>query len=259
LKHSHIDKYSNIKSPVHKLDPALKLILVFLLILCMVSEPRGRLLPFGIYAVVIFSIMFLSKVPMPFIIRRVSIALPFIVMAAVFFPVSVMISGHTVSWTLSDASVLTGLSIFLKASLSVLLLVLLVSTENFHHLLGGLRRLKMPVIICTISALMYKYVFIFSDEAMKTTLARQSRTPGKLKISKYKVYGNQMALIFLRSWSRSKTIYDAMLSRGFQGEFYSMQEKNIRKSDIIIFCIFAILFICIRFMTEIRSAWILIT
>lgn len=109
----------------------------------------------------------------------------------------------------------------------------------------------MPSVICIIAALMYRYVFILADESMKTTLARQSRTPGKLRMSKWKVLGNQMAVVFLRSWERSKIVYSSMCSRGFSGNFYSMNQRRLKALDIIIFSIFGLLFLTVRFMDEI--------
>jgi cobalt/nickel transport system permease protein len=251
LKHSFIDKYSNISSPVHRIDPAVKFLLALICILAMASEPRGKLFPFYLYGGIIFLIVVLSRVPIAFIFKRLAFIFPFLFVAAAFFPLSAMISGQNIEWSLNDFHVRTGLSILLKANFSVLLLLLLVSTERFHQLLGGLRRLKMPVIVCTISAMMYRYIFIFADESMKTSLARQSRTPGRLRKSKLKVLGNQMAMVFLRSWDRSKIIYSSMLSRGFHGEYYSTDESKPRTSDIIIFCIFGLLFFSIRLMNEI--------
>ncbi len=239
-------------SPVHRIDAAVKFLLVLLCVLAMVSEPRGRIFPFYFYAAIVFLVLAFSKVPPAFILKRLFVALPFIVVAAVFFPLSVAMSGQLVQWNFHDPWVLAGISVFVKASLSVLLLLLLVSTTGFNELLAGLRKLKVPLVICTMSAIMYRYIFILADESMKTSMARQSRTPGTLKISKLKVLGNQMSMVFLRSWNRSKIVYASMLSRGFHGEYFFMEKKKLRASDIVIFCIFVVVFFCIRFMRDIE-------
>jgi hypothetical protein len=83
-------------------------------------------------------------------------------------------------------------------------------------------------------------------EAQRTTLARESRTPGKLKVNKINVYGNQAAVIFLRSWERSQTIYSSMLSRGFKGEFPDMHQLNLRVSDVLFATMFIFIFLLIR-------------
>ena len=253
MKHSYIDKYSHISSPVHKIDPVLKLLAALLIILAVVSQPSGRLLPFAIYGILILLLVLLSKIPLGYVMKRILIVLPFVLFAAVFYPLSLKLSDSSITLSIHHPEVLKGISIFFKAVLSVMVLVLLVSIEKFHHLLSALRRLKMPSVVCVISALMYRYIFILADESMKTSLARQSRTPGKLRQNRFKVIGNQMAMVFLRSWERSKTIYNAMLSRGFTGEFPSDKRKKMKVSHIVILCTFGFLLVYIRWMYPIHT------
>ncbi len=220
-------------------------------ILCMVSEHKLNLSPFAFYSIIVIILIGLSRVPLFYVFKRLIIVLPVIFLAAVFYPFSILISEGSDNFRLSDSSVTIAMSIFLKTLLSILFLILLVSTEKFHNLLGGLRKIRMPVVICIIAALMYRYVFILSDESMRTTLARQSRTSGKLRMNRWKVLGNQMAVVFLRSWERSKIVFSAMRSRGFTGDFYSLNQRQMRISDVVIFCIFGFLFLSIRFRNEI--------
>jgi cobalt/nickel transport system permease protein len=233
------------------MDSSVKFLLVLLCIFAMVSEPAGRIYPFYFYSGIIIIAIAFSKIPLLFILKRLMIVMPFFLLAAVFLPISVVVTGESVKFSFDDPWILAGISIFLKASFSVLLLLLLVSSSRFHDLLAGLRKLKIPAIICVLSAIIYRYIFIIADESFKTNLARQSRTPGKLGVNKFKVFGNQASVVFLRSWNRSKTVYASMLSRGFHGEYYPMNPTKLRISDILIFCIFVFVFTGIRFMNEI--------
>ncbi len=217
----------------------------------MASEHRLNLSPFAFYGIILIILFALSRVPLFYVFKRLIIVLPVIFLAAALYPFSALISKGSGFLRLSDSSITIAFSIFLKALLSVLFLILLVSTEKFHYLLGGLRKIRMPAVVCIIAALMYRYVFILSDELMRTSLARQSRTPGKLRLNRWKVLGNQMAVVFLRSWERSKMIFSAMRSRGFTGNFPSMNQSQMKASDVIVFCIFGLLFLSIRFWNEV--------
>jgi len=250
LKHSFIDKYSELNSPMHKLDPRVKLIMVFLGIVAIVSEPPGNVYPFAFYGAVILILVLLSRIPPGFVLKRFFFVSPFILMAALFYPVSLMLTGEYQSVNPQPEAINIGLSIFLKAGMSIILLIWLISTEKFHALLLGLRKLRMPRLIGIISALMYRYVFILADESLKTTRARDSRSPGKLKMNRIKVYSNQMAMIFLRSWERSKIIYDSMLSRGFTGDFKDMKELELKRNDILISVLIVLVFLSIRVFIE---------
>ncbi len=246
MKHSFIDKYSDLESPVHSLDPRVKLIAVFSAIIIIVSEPRGEIIPLVFYALLIFILVLLSRVPTGFILSRCLIVSPFILAAAAFYPISIMLTENYQSLQSLRPEFKVAVSVAVKALLSVVLLTVLVSSDKFHNLLLGMRRLKMPKLIGILSALMYRYIFILYDEALRTTRARDSRTPGKLRTGKLKTFGNQSALIFLRSWERSQTIHNSMLSRGFEGEFPGMRKLSVRRTDIFYSLFFIIIFLAIR-------------
>jgi cobalt/nickel transport system permease protein len=215
-----------------------------------VSQPGKELLPFAFYGGMVISLMIISRIPIIFMLKRMLFVLPFILMASLFYPISIYIYDSNSFASLQNEAFIVSFSIFIKGSLSVILLILLISTEKFHNIISGMRMLKMPKIISTMSALMYRYIFIFSDEAMKTSMARNSRTPGKLRVSKIKVYGNQMAMIFIRSWDRSQIIYNAMISRGFNNEFPTMEEFKIKKSEILLFALAIMMFLSVRVGSE---------
>ena len=246
MKHDFIDKYSHIDSPVHRLDPRMKILAALAGIVVIVTEPlTADPLHFLLYTALIAAVVALSRLPVRYLARRMLVVMPFILMAALFYPLSLLIGSETVAGERKE--ILTaGAIIFLKASLAVVLLIMLSSTERFHRLLMALRRLRVPVIITTVSALLYRYVFLISDEALKTNRARQSRTPGKLKTGRIKTYGNQVAVIFLRSWERSQTIYKSMLSRGFNGEFPDMQRMETGMADIVLPLLFVALLLTVR-------------
>lgn len=250
MKHSFLDKHSDISSPVHRIDPRAKLITAFSAILIIVSEPRGSLLPFAFYGLVILWIAAISKIPPGYILKRCLAVSPFIIIAAVSYPFSLPESGMTESGQISTEGIRSGLTIFLKAFFSLVVLILLASTERFHRLLAGLRKLGIPRLLGIISALMYRYVFILHDELLRTTRARDSRTPGKMKKNRMRVYGNQAAKIFIRSMERSQTVYNSMLSRGFTGEFPDMNKLSLRTSDVLITGIFVLLLLVFRIINQ---------
>jgi cobalt/nickel transport system permease protein len=233
---------------VHRLDPRVKIIAALAAIIIVTTESlSGRLVNFAVYSVIILVVTGCSRIPFRYLLKRILILSPFILMAALFYPVSQMQIREltlTSDWRpLAEA----GLSVFLKAFLALLILLLLSSTEKFHRLLRAFRWLKVPAIVTTLSALLYRYIFLLYDERLKTARARESRTPGVLRTSRVRVFGNQAAVIFYRSWERSQLIYQSMLSRGFAGEFPETQEMKLRAPDIA----FSFLFIVLLLLTRI--------
>ena len=243
MKHDFIDKYSNINSLVHRLDPRIKIIVSLAAIIIIVSEPmNSKPWHFIYYFIMLAFACLCSKLPVYYIIKRILVVMPFILMAALFYPFSVYFNGseERVLFDYQQSQILFAtISIFSKAFLAVLILVLLTSTEKFRRLLLAMRKLRMPVIVGKLSAILYRYIFVLSDEYLRTTRARQSRSPGKIKTGRLKIYGNQAAMIFLRSWERSQVIYKSMLSRGYSGEYPGIHKLDLRIIDII----FALIFI----------------
>lgn len=246
MKHDYLDKYSRLDSFIHQRDPRVKLICFFLAVVAVVSEPKGDITGFPFYYLLMFLLLAASRIPVVFVLKRCLIASPFIVMAAGVLPLSYMLS-PTPSSIPTQVMVFHPLSILLKAYAAVILLTLLASTEKFHCLLNGLQKLKFPPILGIMSALMYRYIFILNDEMLRTARARKSRTPEKSRVSRFRIYGNQAALIFLRAKKRAQDVYNAMLSRGFKGDFPEYNGIHLGWGDALFSAVFLMVYAGVRF------------
>lgn len=242
MRHSFFDRHGDIDSLLHRRDPRAKVIVFTLGCVCMVSEPRGDLLPFLYYVPAIGALIAAGRIPVLFLLKRSLFAAPFILMAALFLPLS-----HTATDPAEAISYAAQmLSILLRAFGAVLLITLLTSTERFHRLLRGLHELRMPRILGLLSALMYRYIFLIHDEWLRTNMARKSRTPGSLRLSRFSVYGRQIAMIFIRSWERAENVYKAMVARGFDGEFPVSRPLAFHRSDWLFLMLASAAFLSIR-------------
>jgi cobalt/nickel transport system permease protein len=251
MKHDFIDKYSDSDSFLHRLDPRVKVLSVTAAIIAIVSEPRGDLSAFPVYFALIIVLTVISNLPTVFILTRCLQASPFIIAAAVFYPVSFMLGGggslnRPLSAGGAGAIAAVTASILLKAYAAVILLTVLISTTGFHRMLWAMRRLKAPKSVCVVSGLMYRYIFLLIDELHRTNRARESRTPGRLRVGPFRVYGNQAAVIFIRGWERAEKVYAAMISRGFTGDFPEGSAGRLRTVYIVYAVIIMLPFIITR-------------
>ncbi len=246
MKHDYIDKYSGRDSIIHRLDTRVKLVCFLLAVIVVVSEPRGDISAFPFYYVFILGLTLAGRIPFAYVFKRCLIASPFIIMAAGVLPLSYVLSQEPVFLS-RELWLYQPLSILLKAYAAIILLTLLTSTEKFHRLLKGLRTLKFPPVLGIMSALMYRYIFILNDERLRTNRARASRMSGKARISRFRIYGHQAALIFLRGKKRAQDVYNAMLSRGFTGEFPEYSTLRFQSRDFIFSVAFMLLIAGMRF------------
>lgn len=233
MKHDFIDRYARLESPVHSLDPRAKTIALFVLIITCVTTPPRAWWPFCIYAGLVLIIATASRVPFGYLLSRLLIVLPFILLVAVFIPF--MRKGGTTYdlgiFTVSSEGLLVLWNVTVKSLIAVSCLILLSSTTPFSDLMHGFERLHVPRFFTTVAAFMYRYIFLIVDQAQRMNRARDSRNYSRRWIWQARVVGHMVASLFLRSQERAERVYQAMCARGFDGTFPRVLETRLGAAD----------------------------
>ncbi len=259
MEHSFLDKYSTLKSPIHSLNPKSKIIVLFLLLIISVSTKPTSFLAFGIYALVVFSLIALSKVPFKYVIKKSLVVIPFVVMVAIFIPfLKKDAVGGGISFGFGGADTISvsysGLIIFfnilIKSYIGVLTVILLSSTTSFTKLLKGFEELKAPKFMIMLASFTYRYLFVLADEVIKMKRARDSRCFGGKWLWHAKTIGHMIGSLFLRSYERAERVYIAMISRGYEGEFNRIATPSMKAGDFA----FITLLLTILLSTRILAA-----
>lgn len=224
---------------MNRLDVRVKFLsaVLFILILSLTGS-SGWLLYAG-YGLFIVVEIALSGLPPLRSFKRSLAALPFVLVVAVFIPFmrtgDVVWSTELFNWTVSVTS--QGLaafaSIMLKAWLSVLALIVLVSTTEMSKLLIGLEQLRCPRILITTFSFMYRFFYLLDDEFTRMRQARDSRYFSGGWLWQLSTIGNMVGTLFIRSYERGERVYAAMISRGFDGQAGMVRASSIRTPDII--------------------------
>ncbi len=200
-------------------------------------DPRVKLLCFLSLAVVIafltgadilllalafiVSLAALSRVPPLHLARGYAMAFPFIFVASL-----------TMLFT-SGAD--HAMSMGLRISASVLLLLVLVSSTPFMDVLWALRWFRLPSVLSDMMMFTYRFIFVMLDESGRMRLARASRgfKGGRSLLDReaFKVLSNSIGMIFLRSYRRADRVYLALLSRGYDGKVRTLGGFRVRARD----------------------------
>lgn len=248
------DRYRSRDSLLHHLDPRVKIVITVLFILSNVLLPDGAWLAFGLAWGYLLLGNLLAELGAGYTLRRSLLALPFSLAA---FTVLFSIPGHalqtlhigTLSLVVTDAGWLRFVSILLRAWLSVQMVVLLVATTRFPDLVHALEHLKVPALLVTVIAFLYRYLFVLTDEVMRLQRARQSRSALQPELHgggslgwRAKVTGSMLGQLFLRSYERSDRIYNAMQARGYTGQLRTLYAHVMHNSDRLIL-LFSFLFV----------------
>jgi len=237
VKHSFVDRYSDLDSIIHRLDPRTKLITTLLFILVVALTPPNSWSAFALYFAVIATLLLLSKVPIFYVFKRSLVIMPFVLMIAIFVPFfkEGEVAGSYNLWLWQVSVTYSGLqvlsNILAKAWLSILSLILLTSTTKMTGLLKGLEQLRMPRVMVMILSFMYRYLFVLVDEVMRMKQARDSRNFGGKRLWQIRTIGNMIGTLFIRSYERGERVYAAMVARGFDGQTRTLDCLNFRKAD----------------------------
>lgn len=108
------------------------------------------------------------------------------------------------------------LSAFIKSNLSVFTLVLLTWTTPFSEILLELRHARVPGVMLSTLALMYRYLPVLAGEARRMERARASRTFVPRRRLAWRTLSEVIANLFIRSAERGDRIYQAMCARGWK-------------------------------------------
>ncbi len=237
MKHSFIDQYSDRNSFIHRLDPRTKFITTLLFILAVVLTPPARWQAFAFYLFLIVTLIFVSRVPISYVLRRSLVIMPFVAMIAIFVPFfkEGEVAGSYNIWLWEVSVTYDGLqvlwNVLIKAWLSILSLILLTSATKTANLLKGLEQLHMPRIMVMILSFMYRYIFVLVDEVMRMKQARDSRNFGGSKLWQMRTIGNMIGTLFIRSYERGERVYAAMVARGFDGQSRTLDCLSFSKGD----------------------------
>ena len=237
MKHSFLDQYSDRDSIIARLDPRSKLVATLAFIAAVALTPSGSWLAYGLYLVIIATLIALSRVPAFYVLKRSLVIIPFVLLVAIFVPFfkEGEVAGSYNLWLWQVSVTHSGLqilwNILARAWLSILSLILLTSTTKFSNLLKGLEQLRLPKVIVMLMSFMYRYLFILVDEVMRMKQARDSRNFGGKRLRQIGTIGSMIGTLFIRSYERGERVYAAMMARGFDGRSRTLDRLRFNRAD----------------------------
>ena len=212
-------------SPIHRLQPQCKLAATVLFIFAVVATPRESFWAYGCFALVIVLVARVARLPLPLLLRRLTIEVPFLAFA-VFLPivgqgervdvigVSLSVSGLWGAW-----------NIVVKGTLGVAASVILAATTPVPDILHGLDRLRVPRAFTLIAGFMVRYLDVITGEMRRMRIARESRGYDPRWIWQARALASSAGALFVRSYERGERVHLAMLSRGFGGSMPELVES----------------------------------
>lgn len=198
-----LDRHSRLDSPVHRLPAAVKLTAALAFVGVAVGLPRAQAVWLAAIAAALLLIAAISRVPWRFLVRRMLLLEPLVIGVALL---SLFQPG---GWRVF-------LVLVAKTSLCLFAMILLANTTPFSSILRVLKALRVPSLLVTTLALMYRYLFVLADEAQRMKRARLSRTFATTRTRSWGTIATVISQLFIRASERAERIYSAMCARGWR-------------------------------------------
>ena len=220
------------RTAVHRLHPAVKIIVTIIYIICVVSLERhalGRLAPFLIYPAVV---MAAADIPYRMIFPRAAAALPF----CVFAGVSNLITERQPWIQFGPLTITAGEMSFMvllaRTMLCVSAVLILVAVTPFSELTAQLRRMHVPALFVRLFEMIYRYIGVLVEEA-STMLTSYRLRAGGAQWPEIKYFGAFIGQLLLRSVDRAERVYHAMLCRGYALDAAAGTRRGMSAADWI--------------------------
>jgi cobalt/nickel transport system permease protein len=232
MSHFDIDKYADLKSPLHNFDPRAKLICLFILMISIVLLNNLIILIFGL--IISVAIVLISRLPLLFIFKRLKWVAIFIFAVLVILPFSV---GKTELFSVYFLSIYReglrlAIIIALKAFSVILLMFPMLATMRFVTFIKALEQLRLPNKLVQIITFTYRYIFIILNELKHTIISIETRSYQKSTWRlKLRALGSAIGMILIRSYERGERIFQAMRARGYSGRIETLDKFEMHGSD----------------------------
>lgn len=220
-------------SRVHRLDPRAKVLGLISVTIVAVSAPL-RLWPvYAVCGAVLVIYASVARVGPGDLWRRVRVVLPFVLVLGVLVPF-VHTGGSAYDLgplTAHEDGVAICLAVSAKAIIGTLSAALLGTTTTFPQVLRALEALRVPRLFVLIAAFMYRYLFVIVEEVGRMRSALVSRGYDPRHSLQAGPLGRMTTAMFLRTYSRGERVYQAMLSRGYDGRMPQLTALSFGRAD----------------------------
>jgi len=230
---------------LQRLDPRIKV--VGMLALIVASATAHRLWVIAALFAVAVAAAAMSRVSLGILAKRVWVAI-LMFTGVIALPAPFVIPGREVwrlpgvGWPVTAQGLVSACYLIARVETAATLSVLLILCTPWSHVLKALRVLRMPVVLVAILGMTYRYILLLLQTAHDMFESRQSRMVGELKgAERRRVAAASAGVLMSKSLQLSGDVYSAMLSRGFRGEVFVLDEFQTSALDWLMLAVFGVL------------------
>jgi len=232
------EEFSSGNSLIHDLDPRIKIIVATLFSITVAVADRTDVLLLAL----LFSAccVILSSIPLLRVMRRLLLVNGFILLLWLLLPFTY--PGKTLlsvgPFDATAEGIRYAFTITIKSNTIILACIALLGTTSIFTLVHALRHLHVPDKLVQLLFFSYRYIHVIYLEYLRLLNAMKVRCfRPRSNLRTYKAYAYLVGMMLLNSYDRSERVYDAMLCRGFKGQFWILDHFALKRGDVILFII----------------------
>lgn len=252
--HLFSDYFSRRENWVRRLDVRVKMGIAATLFGVVLGSTHCAL-PLALWCVAWAALLFLH-IPVRIVFSRF---LPPFAVALVLVVLQAVMTGQTAvyTWTLGSWTLVAkeeGLALGLLQASRILgavgILLVLSSVAPAHELFLGLRWCRFPKVWVEIALMMYRYLFVCLDEASELLDAQRIRLGYGRPRTAIMSAGSLVGAVMVRSIEQSTRTHEAMVARGYTGDYPFGQMQPMRKVEMLLLtacvCLIIGVYVCVE-------------
>lgn len=230
-----IDELAVSDSFLQRIDPRVKLIVLVLFSIVMACAYRfTTLITALITCIIIIEIarvplkrIFNSLIPVNIMIILLWLILPFSVQGEPVFSIGPFIA--------TKAGLLYAAQISIKSNAMMLMLITVIGSTPIFTIGHAMDKLGVPTKLVQLFFFTFRYIHVIYREYLRLFNAIKIRgfIP-RTNLHTYKTVAYIVGMLLIKSSDRAKRVHNAMLCRGFNGRFYSLNSFSMTKKDLYI-------------------------
>jgi cobalt ECF transporter T component CbiQ len=242
----YAESLANKNGLLQRIDPRIKVIGMFGLIAA-TAMARNILTILGILLVALLAAV-LSRIPIRTLATRIWIA-AFLFTGALALPAIFITEGRVIArlpllgWPVTAQGITAVAYLLSRVETAATIAMLLVLSTAWPNLLKALRALGVPALVVVVLSMTYRYSFLMLRTAHEMFESRRSRMVGLLDgPERRRVAASSVGVLLTKTVGLGNEVYLAMVSRGFLGEAYTLDEFEIGRLDwtaLIVFVVIA--------------------
>jgi len=244
----YAEELAKSKGLLQRLDPRIKVLGMLALIVA--SAMAHRLWVIGALFALAVTMAVASGVPLAVLLKRVWMAI-LMFTGVIALPALFIVPGREVwrlpgiGWPVTAQGLASAAYLVARVETAATFSVLLILCAPWSHVLKALRVLRVPVVLVVILGMTYRYILLLLQTAHDMFESRRSRMVGRLDAAERRRVATASAGVLMsKSLQLSGDVYSAMLSRGFRGEVYLLDEFETSNFDWVMLAVFMVLAGC---------------